>query len=446
MVVILATVIPFGAVDQFWFNLAALLNGLVFTGTLAIPIRNLELLRVYRTALIVITCITAYLFFQSVHFPQNVLTNPIWETVRDLLNIRTGAISVDPRGTIATIPLVVHPFLIFMATLVLLQSDEASLSFWRQLALAGGAFAAFALVQHFGSPGSLLGGEELHYPNSVTGMFVNSNSSTTLLGVATLLIASILVDPAHQVYFPEHSHVAPQIDVYENRATLLMYVGLFCTSMLALFLTGSHNDYASTLPSLTLIAGWLAFSSYLPTSSERHRIGIVGSAALALFVTFAVLGARSLFQFVLSGINTDRRCVSHSSLSAIADYPLFGTGFGTFRHIFPIYRTPECGIDRVWDHAYNSFLEGYLGMGFLFAVFVAFVLIHLQSIFQIGFRTRRRFRIIPLTGMAILLLIILHGLVDFSLQVPGVAAFVAAALGTAVSVSVAQRKSARDFF
>ena len=104
MVVILATVVPFGAVDPFWFNLAALLNGLVFAATLAIPIRNLELLKVYRVALILIVSISAYLFFQSIHFPQNVFTNPIWETVRDLLSVRTGAISVDPAGTIATIP------------------------------------------------------------------------------------------------------------------------------------------------------------------------------------------------------------------------------------------------------------------------------------------------------------------------------------------------------
>jgi O-antigen ligase len=359
--------------------------------------------------------------------------------VRDLLNIHTGAISVDPGGTIATIPLVVHPFLIFMATLVLLQSNEASLSFWRQLALTGGAFAAFGLVQHFVSPGSSLEGEELDQLNRVTRTFVNSNSAVTLFGVATLLIAGIIVRLAQHLYLQrEPSQAAPQTDVYENRITLIMYVGLFGTSILALFLTGSSDDYASTLPSLTLIAGWFAFSG-------RRRIGIAGTAASVLFLTFAVLGALSLFQFVHSGFNADRWCVFRSTLSAIADYPWFGTGFGTFRNIFPVYRSPECGIDGVLDHAHNSFLEGYLGMGFPFAVFALFVLFYLMYLFRIGYRTRHRFRIIPLTGMAMSLLIVLHGLMDFSLQVPGVAAYIAAALGTAVSVSVARRQSARDF-
>jgi hypothetical protein len=99
----------------------------------------------------------------------------------------------------------------------------------------------------------------------------------------------------------------------------------------------------------------------------------------------------------------------------------------------------------VLDHANNSFLEGYLGMGFPFVVCASFVLVYLLHIFRVGYRTRHQLQIIPLTGMAISLLIVLHGLVDFSLQVPGVAAYVAAALGTAVSVSVARWQSTKDF-
>jgi hypothetical protein len=438
IVTIVATVITFGAEDSFWFNLVALLNGLVFAATLIIPIRNLELHKVYRTALIVIVCVTAYLFLQSVHFPQNVLTNPIWKTVRDLLNIQTGAISVDPATTMATIPLVVHPFLIFMATLVLLQSDEAALWFWRQLALIGGAFAAFGLIQHFVSPGSSPDGEELHHLNRFTETLVDS-SPLTLFGVAALLIAGIIVRVAQDLYSQrEHSHAARLSDNYQNRITLIMYFGLFGVVVLALFLTGSRDDHASTLPSLTLIAGWLAFSG-------RRRIGIGGGAASLLFLIFAFLAARSLLQFAYDGLNASRWCVIRSTLPAIADYPWLGTGFGTFRNLFPVYRSAECGIAGVLDHANNSFLEGYLGMGFPFVVCASFVLVYLLHIFRVGYRTRHQLQIIPLTGMAISLLIVLHGLVDFSLQVPGVAAYVAAALGTAVSVSVARWQSTKDF-
>jgi O-antigen ligase len=446
MVVVLATVVPFGAVDPFWFNLAALLNGLVFAATLAIPIRNPELLKVYRTVLFVIVSVSAYLYFQSTSLPQNVFSNPIWETVRDLLNVRTGAISVDPAGTIATIPLVVHPFLIFMAALVLLQSDEAALSFWRQLALAGATIAAFGLIQYFLFPGSLLLGEKLHYLDSVTGTFVNRNSAATLFGVATLLIVSILIRLFQQLYLQrEHSRVAPQVGGRDNRITLILYGGLLFIALLALFLTGSRGGLLSTFLPLMLIAVWFALSFSSPTTPAGVRIGFAAASAAVLVLAFAIFGARPLFRFVRSGFDDDRWCVYRSTISAIADNPWFGTGFGSFHHVFPVYRTSECGIGGVWDRAHNSFLEGYLGMGLPFAIVAIFVLVYLLFVFQIGYRTRQRFRIIPLTGMAILLLIALHSLVDFSLQIPGVAAYVAAALGAAVSVSVARRHPAKHF-
>jgi O-antigen ligase len=446
MVVILATVIPFGAVDPFWFNLAALLNGLVFAATLAIPIRNLELLTIYRTALFVTVSISAYLFFQSIQLPQNIFSNPIWETVHDLLNIRTGAISVDPAGTIATIPVVVHPFLIFMAALVLLQSDETALSFWRQLAVTGAAIAALGLIQYFLFPSSLLLGEKRHYLDSVTGTFVNRNSAATLFGIATLLIASILIRLVQHLYLQrEHSHVAPQVGIRDSKTTLTLYGGIFLVTILALFLTGSRGGLISTFVPLMLIAVWFALSLASSTTPARARIGFAGASAAVLVLAFAIFGARSVFRLVRSGIDDDRWCVYRSTISAIADNPWFGTGFGTFQHVFPVYRTPECGIGGVWDRAHNSFLEGYLGMGVAFAVFAVFVLFYLSHLFLIGYRTRWRFQIIPLTGMAILLLIVLHSLVDFSLQIPGVAAYVAAALGAAVSVSVARRHRAKHF-
>ena len=446
MVVILATVVPFGAVDPFWFNLAALLNGLVFAATLAIPIRNLELLKVYRVALILIVSISAYLFFQSIHFPQNVFTNPIWETVRDLLSVRTGAISVDPAGTIATIPLVVHPFLIFMAALVLLQSDETALSFWKHLALAGAAIAAFGLIQRFLFPGSLLLSEKLHHLDSVTGTFVSRNSAATLFGVVTLLIVSILIRLVQQLYlYKEHSHVAPQASGRGNQITLILYGGLFVIAIFALFLTGSRGGLISTFLPLLLVVVWSALSFSSSTTPARVRIGFAGASAAALALAFAIFGARSLFRLTRSGVDEDRWCVYRSTISAIADNPWFGTGFGTFSQVFPIYRTADCGFGGAWDRAHNSFLDGYLGMGMPFAIFTAFILFYLLHVFLIGYRTRWRFRIIPLTGVAILLLVVVHSLVDFSLQIPGVAAYVAAALGVAVSVSVLRRHSAKRF-
>jgi len=53
-----------------------------------------------------------------------------------------------------------------------------------------------------------------------------------------------------------------------------------------------------------------------------------------------------------------------------------------------------------------------------------------------GARVRRRLRHLPVAGLAALVLITLHAIVDFSLQIPGVAVYAAAAIAAAVAVAL----------
>jgi O-antigen ligase len=441
LVAILATVVPYGAVNPFWFNLAVLLNALVFIGTLAIPFRNMELLKVYRAALILLLLIGFYLGIQSIRLSQNAMANPIWDTVQSLLAIQGGAISVNPAGTIATIPLLVHPFLIFMGTLVLNQSNDSAIAFWRRLSLVGGGIALFGLGQHFLFPHTLLLGEKRYYLDSVTGTFVNRNSAATLFGVSALLFASLLVHQFRELFAQrDQSRLSDRL----NQKKFYLYLGFFLLVLLALFLTKSRGGMVATFVPLLLITAWFGFSLAPRTTSKRVRIGVAGLIATVLVLLFVNWGARSLFRFEQSGADDARWCVYKSTIAAISDNPWFGTGFGTFDQVFPAYRNPECGLSGVWDRAHNIFLEGYLGMGLPFAAFVIFAAIYLLSIFFIGYRARQRFRIVPLVGFGILLLIALHGMVDFSIQIPGVAAYVAAALGTAVAISLGRTRSPRD--
>ena len=70
----------------------------------------------------------------------------------------------------------------------------------------------------------------------------------------------------------------------------------------------------------------------------------------------------------------------------------FGTGFGTFRDVFPLYRQGECGLYGRLVMAHNSYLDGFLGLGLPFLVFLAAGLAALAVILTIGYRDRRRYR------------------------------------------------------
>jgi O-antigen ligase len=442
--VILATIVPYGAVSPSWFYGAAFMNGLVFAATLAIPFRNMELLRVYRTALVVMVLLVGYLVLQTVYLPRGAFAHSIWGTVRGPLGLDGGTISVNPAGTLASIPLIVHPFLIFMGTLVLHQSNDAAVGFFRQLSFIGAGIAAFGLVQHLLFPNKLLLGPKLYYVDSVTGTFVNRNSAATLFGVAALLLAAMVVRQLDELRAHDPLDQGEPNDRQKQQRMLLGLVALFALVLLAEFLTHSRGGLLATFPPLILLAAWFGYSLLPAGASRAMRVGLaVGTVAL-FGLLFSVFGARSLLRLEQGGAEDNRWCIYQSTLAAIRDNPWLGTGFGTFDQVFPVYRNPECGIFGLWDRAHNSFLEGYLGMGLPFAIALVFVLGYLISVFMTGYRARRRYRIIPLVGLATLLLILLHSAVDFSLQIPGVSAYVAAALGAAVAISLARKRSGRE--
>ena len=114
------------------------------------------------------------------------------------------------------------------------------------------------------------------------------------------------------------------------------------------------------------------------------------------------------------GADYSRLCVYKSVTAAIADNWVLGAGFGAFPNVFPAYRDPDCaGVSGVWEAAHNSFLEGTLGLGFVFPVITAIALLVLIRTYWIGVETRHRYRFAPALGLAVLLLVSLHSLVDF---------------------------------
>ena len=108
-----------------------------------------------------------------------------------------------------------------------------------------------------------------------------------------------------------------------------------------------------------------------------------------------------------------------TALAIVQDYPLVGTGGGSFYNVFLGYQTPEFG-PLLMDHAHNDFVEiacdyGLLGLGVL-GLLVALTLLTVIRVMA------RRQSSIP-WGMAFgvtmsIVALLIHSTVDFNLQIP----------------------------
>jgi O-antigen ligase len=152
---------------------------------------------------------------------------------------------------------------------------------------------------------------------------------------------------------------------------------------------------------------------------------------------FALFAGRSVYRMEEQGSDDARWCAFSSTIAAIKDNWIFGTGLGAFQDVFPVYRDSDCaGIFGVWERAHNFFLEGWLGLGLPFLLALAIGYLVLIVTFIHGVKVRHRFRFVPIIGLAALILASLHSLVDFSLQIPGVGVYFAAIMAATVTVSL----------
>jgi tetratricopeptide (TPR) repeat protein len=119
------------------------------------------------------------------------------------------------------------------------------------------------------------------------------------------------------------------------------------------------------------------------------------------------------------------------ALPLVADYPLVGSGAGTFRHVFPFYQTPS--LSGWWKFAHNEYLNtladgGILALGAV-AVAVVFLLKRIVSLRRSRDPTTRAIGVAAFLALATELF---HSFADFPLRAePANAVVLAMVLGVA---------------
>jgi O-antigen ligase len=135
-----------------------------------------------------------------------------------------------------------------------------------------------------------------------------------------------------------------------------------------------------------------------------------------------------------SSIETEGRTrIFELTWQAIRDWPVFGTGLGTFRDVFPLYRTEDLPLPVAQAH--NDYLETIVELGFPAASALFLSMASLLWICLRGVRRRRRDAVFPCIGVGATTLVAVHSLFDFSLQMPGVTATFWILMGAAVAQS-----------
>ncbi|HUS97187.1 MAG TPA: hypothetical protein VMX97_10640, partial [Hyphomicrobiaceae bacterium] len=112
-----------------------------------------------------------------------------------------------------------------------------------------------------------------------------------------------------------------------------------------------------------------------------------------------------------------------------------GMGLGTYPQVFQLYRKPGPEHRTPARKAHNTYLENAAELGIPATVCLVAAIGALCVICLIGVRNRRRDVVMPAIGIGVTVLLGLHSIVDFSLQIPGITASYAFIMGIACAQS-----------
>jgi hypothetical protein len=442
------TLLAYGSASSVQSSFAAIAFALLALISTTQPIGSSQVRYVHAAAILLLAVLVGYAAIQALPVASPDLANSAWKSLVGAIGPAPAAISVAPGMTLDALASLALPFLAFVGALVFFQSDDEAIWLWRALAAFGAACAIFGVLQELLAPDQILFEPKRFYLGSLTASFINRNTAGTFFGLALLLNIGLTFHELRGIRIARFVKKSLNLDIGWPDKNARVIVQALCCAIcaVALFLTQSRGATAATF-----VASYVALAAMTarPVTADkpderfakwRRWAALIGSL-LALVSLFALFAGRSVQRFEEAGAEDTRWCAFGSLLHAIHDNWALGAGFGAFQDVFPLYRDSGCaGIFGVWERAHNVFLEGWIGLGLIFPVALAIGYAILLGVLLRGARRRRRLRFAPVIGLSALVLVSLHAMVDFSLQIPGFAVYFAVVLAAATTVSLGRAR------
>lgn len=287
------------------------------------------------------------------------------------------------------------------------------------LICAGSFEAIYGLYGYFSRNYSIFGFSKIHMPGPATGTYVNRNHFAGYLGMIVFISIGYLLSKVRVKPRQDYGCRQWLVNLFNSAKTpesglvLIMII----TMILGIVFSLSRMGVFSFVVSLLLVIFFALINK------QRRVVSLV-------FIIFALGLSASLwygldplidryYQSTESYIN--RAVVWESTWRLIKDYPVTGSGLGTYESIFQRYKPRDFSHHLlIYDHAHNDYLEiasevGIIGiLPLLFGgIYFLIVLFKKWSRSENGLSKQ-----ISLGGIGAMLYILLHGLTDFNMHIP----------------------------
>lgn len=286
--------------------------------------------------------------------------------------------------------------------------------------IAIGSFEAlYGFAEQFSGAKNIFWNERKFHTNAVTGTFINKNHFSGLLEMIIPVTLGLFMAVSRR-HSAGGTFQAKAVDAVSssgfNRQIIL--AALIVIMVLAVFFSLSRAGI------LSAIFSWTVFLFFIGLTAGFRKYTMV-LLLLVLAILCIALGMGSELVIETMEDATSGESVSwharldlwNSALRMIGDFPLFGTGLGTFKEAFERYQSPRFG-DRYADFLHNDWLQIICETGVAGSLLAGGALVLLLTrLTRKSFRRHDMFcRWIAMGVVAGAAAIVMHSLFDYNLS------------------------------
>ncbi|MDJ0950965.1 MAG: O-antigen ligase family protein [Alphaproteobacteria bacterium] len=348
--------------------------------------------------------------------------HPIWQEAAAALDTPVSSrVSVNPYETGSALTRLLTYGAVFWLTLQYCRKRETALYVFYAITVAVLVYSVYGLMIEFSGLEMVLWVDKQAYRESLTSTFINRNSFATYAGLGLICATALINRRLSRLRMPDLSRreqLRLYLSKFAEREWVMFLVWLVIAT--ALVLTDSRAGVLSGMLGVLFLVVLLYFARKRSTLGQKILTGAVAAAmAGILAISGEELGER--LGRLGEGSALTRQALYSSALEAIGDSPVLGMGYGTYPDVYRLYRGEDSVFRVRADKAHSTYLENALEMGIPAAVTLFAVIGILTVVCLRGLRRRQRDTYFPATGAAATVLIGLHSIPDFSMQIPAVA-------------------------
>jgi O-antigen ligase/tetratricopeptide (TPR) repeat protein len=375
--------------------------------------------------LVALALICAFIFAQLVPLPPGIMKiispgtyNLYSETVFAGGPVRWMPLSIDVKATLSEFFRVVSYAVFYVLTVQLVSKKENLKKAIAAVVIFASVLSFLAILQHILWNGKIYWVRNITQGGSPFGPYVNRNHYAGLMEMIFPLVLSLfLFYKPHIAYKSLRDKLTRAFDLKSTNIYLLLGFSavLIATSV---FLTLSRSGIVSLSVSL-LFFGLM----FLARGKDRKRGIVIIVICVLVILSVGWFGWEPVFERFekirnpQGDISELRLVVWNDSRNIIRDFPLFGTGAGSFVDIYPKYRTIPG--DRIVDHAHNDYIELLSDGGVVaFALCAWFFVLLLFRSFGVFRKRSETYSVYVFIGCVTgIISILVHSITDFNLHI-----------------------------